>query len=207
MSPTSAVIDSGVLVFREGLETILALAAITASFLGANRAYRKPVAAGGVLALAAAVGTWFAAVWLIGMFGHGGLVRAGGHRHPRDHRAAARHELVLPQALLDRLDLPPPQAQARPARARASRTGPSAPCCSGSACSASPRSIARALRSSSSCRACASASAPASCSRASSSACCSPPRSGVLTFALHQRLPYRKLLVITGAMLRARCCG
>ncbi len=73
MSPTSAVIDSGVLVFREGLETILVLAAITASFLGANRAYRKPVAAGGVLALAAAVGTWFAAVWLIGMFGHGGL--------------------------------------------------------------------------------------------------------------------------------------
>ena len=73
MSPTSAVIDSGVLVFREGLETILVLAAITASFLGANRAYRKPVAAGGMLALVAAVGTWFAAVWFIGMFGNGGL--------------------------------------------------------------------------------------------------------------------------------------
>jgi len=73
MSPTSAVIDSGVLVFREGLETILVLAAITASFLGANRAYRKPVAAGGSLALLAAVGTWFVAVWFIGMFGNGGL--------------------------------------------------------------------------------------------------------------------------------------
>ena len=73
MSPTSAVIDSGVLVFREGLETILVLAAITASFLGANRAYRKPVAVGGSLALLAAVGTWFLAVWLIGMFGNGGM--------------------------------------------------------------------------------------------------------------------------------------
>ena len=73
MSPTSAVINSGVLVFREGLETILVLAAITASFLGANRAYRKPVAVGGGLALAAAVGTWFLAVWIIGMFGRGGL--------------------------------------------------------------------------------------------------------------------------------------
>jgi len=73
MSPTTAVINSGVLVFREGLETILVLAAITASFLGGNRAYRKPVAAGGAVALAASVGTWFLAVWFIGMFGNGGL--------------------------------------------------------------------------------------------------------------------------------------
>jgi high-affinity iron transporter len=73
MSPTTATIDSGVLVFREGLETILVLAAITASFLGANRAYRKPVAIGGGLALLAAVGTWFVAVWFIGMFGGDGL--------------------------------------------------------------------------------------------------------------------------------------
>jgi high-affinity iron transporter len=73
MSPTSAVINSAVLVFREGLETILVLAAITASFLGANRSYRKPVAVGGGLALLASVGTWFLAVWVIGMFGDGGL--------------------------------------------------------------------------------------------------------------------------------------
>ncbi len=70
---TSAVLDSGVLVFREGLETILVLAAITASFLGSSRAYRKPVAVGGGLALLAAVGTWFVAVWFIGMFGGSGL--------------------------------------------------------------------------------------------------------------------------------------
>ncbi|MGH2902310.1 MAG: FTR1 family iron permease [Solirubrobacteraceae bacterium] len=73
MSPTTAVINSGVLVFREGLETILVLAAITASFLGANRAYRKPVAIGGGLALLAAIVTWFLAIWVIGMFGGDGL--------------------------------------------------------------------------------------------------------------------------------------
>ncbi len=73
MSPATATINSGVLVFREGLETILVLAAIIASFLGANRAYRKPVAAGGVLALLAAVGTWFLAIWFIGVFGGDGL--------------------------------------------------------------------------------------------------------------------------------------
>ena len=78
MSPTTAVINSGVLVFREGLETILVLAAITASFLGGNRAYRKPVAMGGGAALLASVGTWFLAVWVIGMFGNReGSVRDG----------------------------------------------------------------------------------------------------------------------------------
>lgn len=73
MSRASAVIDSGVLVFREGLETILVLAAITASFLGDNRSLRKPVAVGGGLALGASVATWFVAVWFIGMFGDNGL--------------------------------------------------------------------------------------------------------------------------------------
>jgi high-affinity iron transporter len=73
MSRTTAVINSGVLVFREGLETILVLAAITASFLGGNKAYRKPVAVGSGLALVASVATWFAAVWFIGVFGDGGL--------------------------------------------------------------------------------------------------------------------------------------
>jgi len=73
MSRTSAVINSAILVFREGLETILVLAAVMASFLGANKAYRRPVAAGGVAALAATVATWFAAVWLIGQLGGRGL--------------------------------------------------------------------------------------------------------------------------------------
>ena len=68
LSPTTVVLDSAILVFREGLETILVLAAITASFLGANQVYRRPVAAGGALAMAAGVATWFGVIWIIGQF-------------------------------------------------------------------------------------------------------------------------------------------
>jgi high-affinity iron transporter len=70
LSHATVVIDSAILVFREGLETILVLAAITASFLGANRVYRRPVAVGGGTAILAGIATWFAVVWLIGQF-HG----------------------------------------------------------------------------------------------------------------------------------------
>jgi high-affinity iron transporter len=71
LSHTTVVIDSAILVFREGLETILVLAAVMASFLGANQVYRRPVAAGSGLAIGAGVASWFAAIWLIGRF-HGG---------------------------------------------------------------------------------------------------------------------------------------
>ncbi|HEX5308547.1 MAG TPA: FTR1 family protein [Solirubrobacteraceae bacterium] len=70
LSQTTVVLDSAILVFREGLETILVLAAVMASFLGANRALRRPVAMGGAGALAVGVATWFFAIWLIGSF-HG----------------------------------------------------------------------------------------------------------------------------------------
>ncbi len=73
MSRTTAVINSAILVFREGLETILVLAAITASFLGDNRVYRRPVAIGGAAGLLATVATWFAAIAIIGAFGGSGL--------------------------------------------------------------------------------------------------------------------------------------
>src|ERR687892_44406 len=45
-SPTVAFLDIGILVFREGLECILVLAAITASMVGAKRSHRRPVALG-----------------------------------------------------------------------------------------------------------------------------------------------------------------
>jgi high-affinity iron transporter len=71
LSHTTVVINSAILVFREGLETILVLAAVTASFLGANRLYRRPVVAGGGFAILASIGTWFLVIWFIGQF-HGG---------------------------------------------------------------------------------------------------------------------------------------
>ena len=73
MSNTTAVINSAVLVFREGLETILVLAAITASFLGGNKVYRRPVAVGGGVAILATIATWFAAVGIIDLLGGSGL--------------------------------------------------------------------------------------------------------------------------------------
>jgi high-affinity iron transporter len=68
---TTVVINSAILVLREGLETILVLAAVTASFLGGNRVYRRPVVAGGAGAIVVGIATWFAVVWFIGQF-HGG---------------------------------------------------------------------------------------------------------------------------------------
>jgi high-affinity iron transporter len=73
MSRTTAVINSAILVFREGLETILVLAAITASFRGANSVYKRPVAIGGGIGLLATVGTWFAAIGIIDLLGGSGL--------------------------------------------------------------------------------------------------------------------------------------
>jgi high-affinity iron transporter len=73
MSRTTAVINSAILVFREGLETILVLAAITASFRGANSVYKRPVAVGGGIGLLATVGTWFAAIGIIDLLGGSGF--------------------------------------------------------------------------------------------------------------------------------------
>ena len=64
-SPTVAFLDIGVLVFREGLECILVLAAITASMTGKRRAYRRPVAAGAGIAFVATLITWLIAVRIV----------------------------------------------------------------------------------------------------------------------------------------------
>jgi high-affinity iron transporter len=66
LSARAAAFDSGLLVFREGLESVLVLAAITAGMRGANRALRRPIAIGVAIGLAATVATWLAAVRLLG---------------------------------------------------------------------------------------------------------------------------------------------
>src|SRR6476661_2548803 len=55
----TAVVNSAIIVFREGLEAVLIFAAVTASFLGANKRRRRPVVAGAVVAFAASVVAWF----------------------------------------------------------------------------------------------------------------------------------------------------
>jgi high-affinity iron transporter len=58
-SHATVVANSAIIVFREGLEAVLIFAAVTASFLGANRARRRPVVLGAAIAFGAAVLTWF----------------------------------------------------------------------------------------------------------------------------------------------------
>lgn len=62
---TARVVDIAVLVFREGLECILVLIAITASMVGTTRVYQRPVAAGVGLAFIATLATWLVAVRVI----------------------------------------------------------------------------------------------------------------------------------------------
>jgi high-affinity iron transporter len=62
------VANSAVIVFREGLEAVLIFAAVTASMLGAQRSLRRPVAAGAGIAFAATVATWFLAQAVLSQF-------------------------------------------------------------------------------------------------------------------------------------------
>jgi high-affinity iron transporter len=73
LSHGAVVLDSGLLVLREGLETILVLAAVTASLRGDNSNFRRPVAVGGALAFLAAIATWFIAIAVTDSVGAGSL--------------------------------------------------------------------------------------------------------------------------------------
>jgi len=61
-SSTAAVLDIAVLVFREGLECVLVLAAITTGGSGLMRTARRPIAAGVGVGFLATLATWFIAV-------------------------------------------------------------------------------------------------------------------------------------------------
>jgi high-affinity iron transporter len=64
-SKTVAVLDIGVLVFREGLECILVLSAIIASMVGERRVHRRPVALGAGVGFIATLVTWFIVVGIV----------------------------------------------------------------------------------------------------------------------------------------------
>jgi high-affinity iron transporter len=59
---TAALLDIGVLVFREGLECVLVLAAITAGMTRSYRSSRNPVAVGAAIGFFATILTWLVAV-------------------------------------------------------------------------------------------------------------------------------------------------
>lgn len=64
-SPLVAVLDIAALVFREGIECVVILTAITASLRGANQFYRKPIGVGVVVGIIVTLITWFIAINLI----------------------------------------------------------------------------------------------------------------------------------------------
>ena len=67
-SKTTVITNAAMIVFREGLEAILIIAAITASLIGARRGLRKPILRGALLALPASVVLWFIAQLVLDSF-------------------------------------------------------------------------------------------------------------------------------------------
>jgi high-affinity iron transporter len=65
LNPAAVVLSSAVLVFREGLEAILVLAAVTAGLARGGQGHERGVAVGSGLALLATVATWFLVVAII----------------------------------------------------------------------------------------------------------------------------------------------
>lgn len=61
----AGILDIAVLVFREGLECVLVLSAITASMIKSGQPYQRPVAVGVAGAMAATLATWFVAVGIV----------------------------------------------------------------------------------------------------------------------------------------------
>jgi high-affinity iron transporter len=64
-SGAARVVDIAVLVFREGLEFILVLAALTANMSQSRRQYRRPIAAGAAVAVVVSLITWQLAVNIV----------------------------------------------------------------------------------------------------------------------------------------------
>ena len=197
ISRGTVVADAAILVFREGLEAVLILAAITASFVGARRRLRRPVLLGGLAGIGATAVTWVLAQLLVSELGTGGLRLEAITGAARDRRAARRHQLVLPPRLLEPVDraLQPAAQAARggrlPVRAggRARHPRPH---------ERLPRGLRdRALRPEPAgqrghrARAC----------WASAIGLAATLAVGGVTFALQRKLPYRRMLIATGVLI------
>lgn len=65
LDPNAVILNTSLIVFREGLEAILVLAAITASFVGAQATLRQTVFQGAGWAFLASIVTWFVVTAII----------------------------------------------------------------------------------------------------------------------------------------------
>ncbi len=67
-SPFAVATNAAIIVFREGLEAVIILAALMASLVGGDRLYRRPMALGVLLAFVATAATWWVAQQVITSF-------------------------------------------------------------------------------------------------------------------------------------------
>jgi high-affinity iron transporter len=65
LNPGAVLLDTAILVFREGLEAVLVLAALTASLVRTQDGYWRPIAVGSALSLLATAATWFLVVHVL----------------------------------------------------------------------------------------------------------------------------------------------
>lgn len=68
MSLAMGIVNTGILVFREGLEAVLVLSALTAGLMRTKQVFWKPIAAGSGLGFLATLVTWFIVVAVISLF-------------------------------------------------------------------------------------------------------------------------------------------
>ena len=65
LSISAVVVSTGLIVFREGLEAILVVAALTASLAKSDRDFRRPITYGAGAAFLASIATWFVVVAIV----------------------------------------------------------------------------------------------------------------------------------------------
>jgi high-affinity iron transporter len=65
LTPGAAILNTAILVFREGLECVLVISAVTASMMGANQIHRRPIAIGVAGGFLATLVTWFVMVGIL----------------------------------------------------------------------------------------------------------------------------------------------
>ena len=110
----AAKIEIAILVLREGLESLLVLAAVTAGLKGASGAYRPAIAAGVGTGFAATLVTWRVAAHVLDDIGRysSALALQAGTGLLAIISPSGGDELVPPQALLDRVDFASPTKKA-----------------------------------------------------------------------------------------------